>query len=1012
MTFIDTQISEMVCYLQLFACRCCICLSIRNGGDVDILALLPLYTNNGMFCIVFAIKEVVHIMIADKYVITTTDLRHVFPLNDGWSSALQAAKSYYVDIDKSMHDGKSSMTYEDALVRLSHDIAYIVALLNEYGNSVNAPVPLRDVFGFYAPRVYITLASLPASHPWHLCATLDEIVDATIDYYLSREIVDKSHGVWFGSGGKSGQMFWANEHDALVELWIDVCELLKVKGRDRLIVARRISDNNHNQRVFRFVIIVRHGVARLGMGSVSYLDAVSSVASAIVKRSYLPDYAIEPDAFSKALRMSSGAVSSYKSFSLSDDQYDAVVNTIKHHVSFVFGYAGTGKTTSLRVFVNYCRVIGKTISAMALSGKAVHNFVVQTGIEPSHARTIAAYLNSGAHIHTDVLIVEEVSMVTELDLFRILKLVDETTQIVFIGDRAQLPAIDAPGVLSTLFSFSDHTDVLPISTLTQAHRQDGESKLFSALTSFRSGQSPDLSRSVTYPIAVGDDSFVYYNGPNIRDFIVDRYVELAGSLARGEITVLTSTKRDAQDINLALQEKLTARGLCVDSRGKFGKFSLYVNDQVLLTKNAYQVITTRGDKMNIFNGFLGEVVKIIPKSVSFPHDRVVVRFNDVYVNSNDREVMFYSDAQKLSSSMKSAFTRDVPDVKSLELGYAMTVHKAQGSTVDTVFYWLKKSFTPAGDLMSTRESVYTAASRAHSQLFFLTEDLKGSVSELEQQVTGLISSSAYSKITSYLGTALSDCAALLPEPEPALLPEPEPEPRKKNGYDRFGLDESARHLIHGDGDPLVIGDRQLTFVSDLCDGSIDDAHLSGLRGLYVLVGLESAQLKIGRTHDFESRKKMYNTFMRSSDNGGPEFSANEAVAIRGWYEVTTDCEWNLRALEQVFKTTALCSLSLNGKRYGKQADGTYPIVNTCLRTSRSREWVRGDLSVIQTVLEDTHRVYKLDVVQRLMDGSILLSPKQAQFFVNNMLELKSVDDVVSFVQSTRWCKKLLLPVVR
>ena len=245
-----------------------------------------------------------------------------------------------------------------------------------------------------------------------------------------------------------------------------------------------------------------------------------------------------------------------------------------------------------------------------------------------------------------------------------------------------------------------------------------------------------------------------------------------------------------------------------------------------------------------------------------------------------------------------------------------------------------------------------------------------------------------------------------------VLPEPEPEPRKKNGYDRFGLDESSRHLIHGDGDPLVIGDRQLTFVSDLCDGSIDNAHLSGLRGLYVLVGLESTQLKIGRTHDFESRKKMYNTFMRSSDNGGPEFSANEAVAIRGWYEVTTDCEWNLRALEQVFKTTGLCSLSLNGKRYGKQADGTYPIVNTCLRTSRSREWVRGDLSVIQTVLEDTHRVYKLDVVQRLMDGSILLSPKQAQFFVNNMLELKSVDDVVSFVQSTRWCKKLLLPVVR
>ncbi|MEL4295314.1 AAA family ATPase [Shewanella xiamenensis] len=387
------------------------------------------------------------------------------------------------------------------------------------------------------------------------------------------------------------------------------------------------------------------------------------------------------------------ALTDYEStldFNLTADQRDAVVGAVLSPVCGISGGAGTGKTTILKAVLGvYDRVAqGVQCYQVALAGRAAQRMAEST---QRPAQTIAKFI--GEHLGDNkpnlpeqiLLVIDESSMVDLLSMYRLGGLLPEATRVIFVGDTAQLPPVGNGLVFHAL------TDTqIPFFNLTQVKRQNEESGIHRFSTSVRNGLL-DLPKLTKNTLTESSDCSIETK-PTI-----ERLIKLWQESGGVEKSIVLSPVRKGEfgvdNLNMLLQASVGADRQAIYFQDSLRGWIPWVTstgarllqgDPVLVTKNNYD------EDADLRNGDLGRIVEVFDK----PDENgavAVIEMNNILIN----------------------VTAEL--LEKLHLGYAITIHKSQGSQWPICFVMLPKE----AERMIDQTLLYTASTRPSEKLVLM-----------------------------------------------------------------------------------------------------------------------------------------------------------------------------------------------------------------------------------------------------------------------------------------------------
>jgi exodeoxyribonuclease V alpha subunit len=375
----------------------------------------------------------------------------------------------------------------------------------------------------------------------------------------------------------------------------------------------------------------------------------------------------------------------YSDFALSPDQVEAVRLALAHRLVVITGAPGVGKTTVLRTICNIMQAHGLSLTLCAPTGKAARRMTEATGLPAATIhRTLGVFGDEEARYSfmTDVVTIDETSMVDAALMRRIVKACNDRKRLIFVGDVDQLPPVGAGEPFFQLIS----SGVVPVARLTVIHRQGKHSGIIVAAHGFNRGLVPDLSGY--------DDIEIEYVAGNAQ--LPARLLQRVGQLtARGlsirDVQVLTPLNNHEwgqHALNLRLQERYNP-----------GPFPLKgcpfkPGDKVIHTRNVYDL---RGQ--TVLNGMTGVVQWV----ASDEEERYVDARRK---EEGDDELPLVLDVQFDGEPEVTSYTRE--DLGYLKLAYATTTHKSQVSQFRHVVMAVP---TTRHDFM-LRQLAYTGLTRA------------------------------------------------------------------------------------------------------------------------------------------------------------------------------------------------------------------------------------------------------------------------------------------------------------
>lgn len=373
---------------------------------------------------------------------------------------------------------------------------------------------------------------------------------------------------------------------------------------------------------------------------------------------------------------------------LSDAQKDVVLGLSKSRVLVITGLPGTGKSTSVLALVRLFEAARISFLLMAPTGIASQRLTHITKYPASTVHRALGYdgdawmLGADNPLSIDAVIVDEVSMVDQELLYRLVTALRQDTILILVGDAAQLPSVGPGNVLKELAS----CDAVPRVNLTRIFRQSTEGGIVAGSHRINNGEMPELGD----PASKCEFKFVpLANDHQVRECIVRMAEKLK---ARDEnFQVLSAKYRGVVGVdalNEALRQVLNPPGPA-EWKGDTQHFR--VGDRIMVVRNDY--------KKGIYNGDVGKLLSIGP-------DRLAVR---IYRVNADLNVEF-EEAEAESS---------------LRLAYAVTVHKSQGNEFDTI---IMPVVSEQGRMLQ-RNLLYTGVTRARSQVWLI-----GQKSALKQAI--------------------------------------------------------------------------------------------------------------------------------------------------------------------------------------------------------------------------------------------------------------------------------------
>ncbi len=386
---------------------------------------------------------------------------------------------------------------------------------------------------------------------------------------------------------------------------------------------------------------------------------------------------------------------------LDEIQRDAVIKSAHFGSLVLTGGPGTGKTTTLKAIIKAMQRRNLKILLAAPTGRAAKRMAELTGME---AKTIHRLLevewSEGEDKHVfarcaknplncDLLIVDEFSMVDTLLFDSLLDAVSLGCRIILVGDPDQLPSVGAGNILEDIIA----SGALNCVSLQRVFRQAGESLIVSNAHLIVKGKNPTLD------CKDGDFFMLKANSTDrvlslVRELYTERLPAAYGFESLSDIQVLCPSRlmgAGSAGVNAMLQQAVNP-----PAEGKreiaFKGGCLREGDKVMQIKNNYDIIwhDTGGESgTGVFNGDMGVLEKI-----NLPESSVFIRYDDRIAEYPFEEL------------------------SQIELAYAVTVHKSQGSEFECVIIPLVD--TPPK--LKYRNLLYTAVTRAKKLLIIVGRD--------------------------------------------------------------------------------------------------------------------------------------------------------------------------------------------------------------------------------------------------------------------------------------------------
>ena len=417
-----------------------------------------------------------------------------------------------------------------------------------------------------------------------------------------------------------------------------------------------------------------------------------------------------------------------------DSQKDAILGAFENGIEIITGGPGTGKTTIIKCIIEIYENNGMKVLLAAPTGRAAKRMTESTGRE---AKTIHRLLEMGVSedensffgrgegepLEGDVIIIDEASMIDIMLMNSLLKAIKLGTRVIIVGDVDQLPSVGPGNVLRDLIN----SNFIKVVRLNEIFRQGKESMIILNAHRINNGELPYLNKK--------DGDFFFDNRENNESILqtildlVNRRIPMFNSKWNKvkDIQILSPTRKGIlgiENLNNELQAILNPPDKYKKER-KFKDFIFRVGDKVMQTKNNYSLKWNRiggyGDNegVGIFNGDMGFI-----ESIDEENNTITVIFDD------ERRIVY-----------------DNVYVEELELAYAITIHKSQGSEFKVVII---PTFMGSAFLMN-RNILYTGITRAKELVVVV-----GSQKALKYMVDNTNSMERYSSLKERILDIVSD----------------------------------------------------------------------------------------------------------------------------------------------------------------------------------------------------------------------------------------------------------------
>ena len=384
---------------------------------------------------------------------------------------------------------------------------------------------------------------------------------------------------------------------------------------------------------------------------------------------------------------------------LSDEQIQIVKNICESNICILNGNAGCGKSFSTQAVINMLKDNNKTYRLFSPTGKAAKVLSEYTGEEATTIHRGLGYMPPNTweydqknKLPCDMVIIDEFSMVDIFLFYRVLSAINfEKTKLLLIGDDAQLPSVSCGNLLHDFIE----SQIIPTVTLTKVFRY-GEGGLMKVATDVRLSKPylNNIHEQLTWFGANKDYAFVNIQNENIGRNATALYNKL---LSQGynveDIQVLTAYRKgDAGSIviNNAIQ-KVANKNYGSNEYMKVGDIVYYKNDLIIQNINNYHAKIYMNDdfvseekEIFIANGETGVIKEVCKDYVIIDFDGIVVKYS-----RNDMQM--------------------------ISLGYCITIHKSQGSSIKVVVLLTPSSHT----YMLNSNIIYVGLTRMKEKCFHL-----------------------------------------------------------------------------------------------------------------------------------------------------------------------------------------------------------------------------------------------------------------------------------------------------
>lgn len=589
------------------------------------------------------------------------------------------------------------------------DMRQAMMFLQNYGISMNLSVKIYQEYG---PAMYNVIKT----NPYKLA---DDIPG--VGFKMADEIASKV-GIFTDSDFriKSGILYTllqasANGHTYLPEeeLEAQASELLKVEPE---AIEKHLMDMQMDKRL----VVKNLDAAGQGVngGGLPDPDAAGGDEPLIRRGVYAAQYyytelnaakmlhdlnitGSEPE---EQIRKSLAQIQEQEKIELDELQIQAVIEAVNCGLLIITGGPGTGKTTTINTIIRYFEMGDMEILLAAPTGRAAKRMTEATGYE---ARTIHRLLelsgmpepneknqNSGMHferneenpLDADVIIIDEMSMVDIHLLHALLKAVNVGTRLILVGDVDQLPSVGPGNVLRDMID----SECFHVVKLTRIFRQAAQSDIIVNAHKINAGEKVDLAKRSR------DFLFIRREEPNsIINAMITLVKEKLPAYVNADvfdIQIMTPMRKGALGVdrlNTILQDFLNPPS--PDKPEKEAAGTLFrLGDKVMQIKNNYQIEWRLCNRYGIpidkgtgvFNGDMGVI-----REINLFAELLTVEFDE-------GKLVDYSFRQ----------------LEELELAYAITIHKSQGSEYPAVVIPVYSG----PRMLMTRNLIYTAVTRARS----------------------------------------------------------------------------------------------------------------------------------------------------------------------------------------------------------------------------------------------------------------------------------------------------------